>query len=134
MHFMKAIAIFITGIFTGRMIDRLVLIAPFFEARVNIVLVRVHQAAGLNHLRQDRLDGHLLDVGQHPNHDFPCALQQSQDRWFFIGQGAPSAFAFQAATAAFAPQFRHSSKRAFFDHHPFAQLRGHDLRPIGVQV
>jgi hypothetical protein len=64
MHFMKAIAIFITRIFARRMIDRLVLIAPFFKARGNIVLVRVQQATRMNHLHQHWFDRYLLDVRQ----------------------------------------------------------------------
>jgi hypothetical protein len=106
MHFMKAITIFITRIFTRRMIDGLALIAPLFEAGVNVVLIGVQQTTGLNGLRQDRLDGDLLDVRQHPNHDVTRALQQTQDRWFLIRQGGAPTFTFQAAPPTLTTQFR----------------------------
>ena len=101
MHFMKTVAVFITGIFPRRMIDRLMLIAPFFQAGVDVILVGVQPAARLNQLRHERLDGHLLNIGQHANHHFARALQQSQDRRFLVSQCASSTFAFQAAPTAF---------------------------------
>ena len=99
---MKAIAVFIPSIFTRRMVDCFVLIVPFFQARVDVILVGVQPTARLNQLRHERFDGHLLDIGQHANHHFACALQQSQERRFLVGQSAPPAFAFQAAPTTFA--------------------------------
>jgi hypothetical protein len=120
MHFMKAIAIFITRIFARRMIDGLVLIAPFFKTRVNIVLIRVQQATRLNHLHQHRFDRYLLDIGQHSNHDFPIPLQQAQDRGF--------------SSANVPLQFHLSSRQAFFNHHAFPQLGGHALHGVCVYL
>ena len=53
----------------------------------------------------------------------PDALQQAQDRWLLIGQGATPAFAFQAPPAAFAAQFR--------DNFRVALMPGHDVDFIG---
>jgi hypothetical protein len=99
MHFMKSIAI--TRLFDRRMIDGLVLIPPLVEAGINVVLIDVQQTPWVNGLRQDGLDGNLLDIGQHPNHDFTGALQQTQDRPYLVGQRAAPTFAFQASATAF---------------------------------
>ena len=101
MHFMKAIAIFITRIFTRRMIDGLVLIAPFFQPRVNIVLVRVQRAARLNQ----------------PNHHVTRALQQTQDWWFLVRQGTAPTFPFQAAPPTLTAQFRDNFRVPFVPGH-----------------
>ena len=126
MHLMKAIAIFIACIFAGRMIDGLVLVAPLFEARVNVVLVGVQQTAGLNYLHQYWFDRHLLHIGQHPNHDFAGALQQAQDRWLLIGERPTPAFAFQAPPAAFAVQLRDNFRVSF--------VPGYDVDFIGFNL
>ncbi len=47
----------------------------------------------------DRLDGRLLNVGQHLEDDFAAALDHSKDRRLLFFQGAATAFAFQAPPA-----------------------------------
>ena len=77
----------------------------------------------MNGLRQDRLDGDLLDVRQHPNHDVTRALKQTQDRWFLIRQGAAPTFTFQAAPPTLTAQLR--------DNFRVALMPSHDVDFIG---
>jgi hypothetical protein len=94
MDFMKAIAIVITSIFTCRMVDRLVAVAPGFQASVNIVFVGENQTAYLNDLFQDRLDRFLLHIRQHADDHLTITLDYAQDRRFFTGQGPAPTLAF----------------------------------------
>ncbi len=63
MNFAKTISIFITSIFTRRVIDAFMLVTPFWKAVIDIIFIRVNQAAFLDYFGQDGLDRHLLNVG-----------------------------------------------------------------------
>ena len=63
MDFMKAISIFIPSVLASRMIDLLMLVAPFGQAIVNVIFIRVDLAAGCHAARNDGLDRHLLYIG-----------------------------------------------------------------------
>ena len=101
----EAVAIVIAGVLAPGMADRFVTIAPVFQTGVNIVFVSVDQSPWTDRLRDDRRDGGLLNVGQHPEHDFAAALDQSEDRWLLLVQGAATACAFQAPPASRAAFF-----------------------------
>jgi hypothetical protein len=101
----EAVAIVIAGLLAPAMADRFVTIAPVFQTGVNIVFVGVDQSPRADRLRDDRRDGGLLNVGQHPEHDFAAALDQSEDRWLLLVQGATTAFAFQSPPASRAAFF-----------------------------
>src|SRR5690348_13581892 len=53
------------GIFTIRVADRLMLIAPGWQPGIDVVFVGVDQRTGCNCLGDDRFDGCLLHIGQH---------------------------------------------------------------------
>src|SRR4051794_26578839 len=42
-------------------------------------------------LLDDRMEGLLLDIGQHPDHDLAAALDHAEDRWLLLLQGAATA-------------------------------------------
>ena len=63
MDFMKTIPIFVSGIFTLRMVDCLMHIAPFGQPMVNVVFVSKDFAADSNDLLDDGLDAVLLYIG-----------------------------------------------------------------------
>jgi hypothetical protein len=76
-NFAETIPIFIPGIFTLSVIDRLVAVAPLSEATVDVVLIGVDQAAGLDRLLKQRLNGRLLDILQHLNDNLATPLQNT---------------------------------------------------------
>src|SRR5262245_51578984 len=53
------------------MIDRLVTVAPGFQAGVAIILVSENEATDLNNLLEQRLDGFLLPILQHRQDKLP---------------------------------------------------------------
>ena len=101
--FAEPVAIVIAGILAPAMADRFVTIAPVFQAGIDIVFISIDQRTRADSLCDDRLDGRLLNVGQHPEDNFAAALDQSEDRRLFLFQGAP--FAFQSPPASLATFF-----------------------------
>ena len=63
MDFMKTISIFVTSILASRVVDFLMLVAPFGQAIVDIIFIRIDLAARCHVTRNDRLDCHLLYIG-----------------------------------------------------------------------
>src|SRR3990172_7262475 len=102
MNFMKAVSIFIASIFTRRMIDAFMLVAPLLQTIIDIVFIGVNQAARLNHFGEDRLNGSLLNIRQHLNGHFAIALHHAQNRRLFFCQRAPSTFSFEFSPSSFA--------------------------------
>ena len=49
-----------------------------------------------------RLDGGLLDVGQHLEDDLPPSLEHAKNRGFLLLKGSATATAFQSAAASLA--------------------------------
>src|SRR4051812_8388694 len=101
----EAVAIVIAGVLAPAMADRLVAVAPVFQAGIDVVFVGIDQSAWTDRLCDDRLDGRLLNVGQHPENDFATALDQAQDRRLSLLQGATAALAFQSPPAPLATFF-----------------------------
>lgn len=63
MHFALAVSIFIASVFAAAVIHRPMLIPPFGQTRVDVILVGVDQRSGSHFLFDDGRDGLLLDVG-----------------------------------------------------------------------
>src|SRR5438067_875648 len=82
MHLMKAVSIFITGISGRCMIDILVLVAPCFQTSVDVVFVGKNETASLNSLFENRLDGLLLHILKHLQHDLTTTLDHAENRRF----------------------------------------------------
>src|SRR5918998_1401953 len=99
----EAVAIVVPGILAPAVADRLVPVAPGFQAAVDGVLVGVHQGApgdvGLDH----RPDGRLPDVGEHAEDDLAPALDQAEDRRLVLVERAPAGRAPQPPAATRAP-------------------------------
>ena len=45
MHFMKTVSIFITGVLSGRVIDALAQAAPFRQAIIEVLFIRIELTA-----------------------------------------------------------------------------------------
>jgi len=107
MDFMKPIAVFITGILTSGVIDTLVLIAPFRQTIVDIILIRVYPTAGYNNLHDHGLDRHLLHIGQHTDDDVAVTLDQTQHRRFLVRQRPTPPFSSQPSPMPFSALLSH---------------------------
>src|SRR5262249_28631084 len=104
-HLAEPVAVIIPGELTGGMTDGLVSITPSRQPGVDVVLVGVnHRARGDRPLDQ-RADGLLFDVRQHPDGDLPAPLDHPEDRRLLLGQRAPTRGALQPASAAESPFF-----------------------------
>jgi hypothetical protein len=75
------------------MIDRLMTIASIRQAIIDFILIGLNQAPRGYRLGDQGLDGRLLHMRHHLVHHLSVAVQQIQDGWLFIGQGAASPFA-----------------------------------------
>jgi hypothetical protein len=96
MDLVEAIAIFVAGVLASAVTNALVLVAPLWQARVDIVLIRQDEGAGQDRLRDQRLYGFLPYVFQHPYHNLAAALDHAEDRGLFLFERAPPACAFKA--------------------------------------
>ncbi len=74
MHFMRAIATLIARVSASGMIDRLVLILPCFQARVDVVFIDKDQTSDLNGLFEDGLGYLLLPIRQQVDRRFLTAI------------------------------------------------------------
>jgi len=91
------------GILAPGVAHRLVAIAPFFQAGVDVVLVGVDEGAPGDAGLDDRPDGRLPDVGQHPDHHLAAALEQTQDRRLLLLERAAPGRGPQPASSPTAP-------------------------------
>ena len=80
MDLVEAIAVFVAGRFASAMADAVVLIAPVGPPCIDVVLIGVEPSALADAAADDRLDGLLLHVLQHRQHQLAAALDQPQNR------------------------------------------------------
>src|SRR5260221_14163830 len=113
MHFMKAVSIVITSVFTGGVIDCFVTKAPLLQTRVDVVFISENQTSHLNGLFENRLDRFLLYIRQHMEDHFAAALDHAQNWWFLSLQGSTPALTFEPPAASGTPQFRHDFRLAY---------------------
>jgi len=91
MHFMEAITILIARIFATTVANGFVPVSPFFKARIDVVLIGVHQRAYSNACLDQRLNRFLLDVRKHSDDDLAASLNHAKHRWlFFFQRTAPT--------------------------------------------
>ncbi len=100
MDLTTAVAILVTRVFTASMTDRLVPIAPGFQASLDCVLIGVDEGTSRYSRLEDRLDRCLLDVFQHVENDVAAALDQTEDRRRRFLQGAAAGHAFEPPAPA----------------------------------
>ncbi len=84
----KPVAILVAGVFTSGVADRLVPVAPDWQAGIDAVFVRVDESVMGDGGGDDRLDRLLLHVGQHAQHDLSATLNQAKDWWLVLFQRA----------------------------------------------
>ncbi len=105
----EAVTVLVASVFAAPMADRLVLVAPGGQARVDAVFVRVDEGARGDGGGDDRLDRGLLHVGQHAQHHLAAALDQAEDGQLVLRQRAAARRACQPATAPKPPLLATSS-------------------------
>src|SRR3954470_5174478 len=96
----ETIAVLVTRIFASTMTDGLVAVAETRKSGVDAILVSIDVRAFGDGLLNDRMDGCLLDIGQHPDHHLAAALDHAEDRWLLLLQGAATAAALQSVAPA----------------------------------
>src|SRR5688572_33389844 len=102
-HLAQAVAVLITSVFTASMTDRLVAVTPLLQPSIDVVLVGVDEGACSDRGLDDRLDGLLLDIGQHLQHDLATALDQPQDWRLLFRQRAATGCALEPSPPPQAP-------------------------------
>src|SRR4051812_50045488 len=105
MDLAETVAILIARVLPATVAHRLVPIAPGWQTCVDVVLIGVDTGTLGHGGLDDRLDRLLLHIGQHAQHHLPTALDQAQDRRFFLPQRAPSPRPPPPAAAARPPPF-----------------------------
>src|SRR3954465_11555054 len=86
----EPVAVLVAGVFASTMVDGLVAVAETRKPGVDAILVGIDVRALGDGLLDDRVDGRLLDIGQHPDHDLAAALDHAEDRRLLLLQGAPT--------------------------------------------
>jgi hypothetical protein len=99
MDFAKAIAIFVTGVFSSAMTNAFVNVAPRLKSGIDIVLIRVDERPSAHRCLDNRFDGLLLNIREHLEHHFSPALNHAEDRGllFFERTASPKPFELGAA-------------------------------------
>ncbi len=95
----KAVAVLVTGILAAGVADRLVLVAPGWQAGVDAILVCVDEGARGDGGGDDRHDRALPHVGQQAQHDLAAALDQPEDGRLVLRQRTAARRACQLAPA-----------------------------------
>ena len=99
------VAVVVPGELPGGMADRPMLVAPFVQAMVDVVLVGIDRAARRDDRPDQRADGDLLHVGQHPDDDLAAPLDHAEDRRLLLLQRPPAGSPLQASAAPRSPFF-----------------------------
>ena len=89
--FAEAITVLVPGVFASTMTDGPVTVAETRKPGVDAILIGKDVRAFGDGLLDDRVDGRLPDIGQHPDHDLAAALDHAEDRRLFLLQGAATA-------------------------------------------
>ena len=85
MDFVKAILIVVACVFSLSMTHHVMFIPPFFQSIVDPILLGVDAGVRSDGLPNNRFDGFLLPIFQHPNRHFAPPLDQAEDRWLLPG-------------------------------------------------
>ena len=117
MDFVDAIPVRIPCILALGVIDRFMCIPPLRQTCVDVILIRVDEAAHLDILRDDRLDGGLLDVREPVDRKIAVALDQTEHGWLFLRQRASTTRTFQPATTTLSASLPHDFRVSFMPCH-----------------
>src|SRR5215470_15076584 len=113
MHFTKPVAIFVSSKRVSSMIDAFMVIPPGTQARINTVLICIHQCACNDGVFDERLDGLLLHVGQQMNHALTTALHHPKHGRSLFLQGPSACFAFESAATSLSTLALHHLRLPF---------------------
>src|SRR5262245_59790694 len=108
-QFMKAVAVVISGVIATAMTDRLMHIAPLFQAAIDVIFIGVDTSARRNHRFDQGLDRHVLDIFQHPNDRLTTPLDHPENRWFLCCKRASSPLALEPSASSTPPLFATAS-------------------------
>ena len=128
MNFMESVAVFIARIFATPMAHRPLLIPPLVKPRIDVVFVRINLCSWRNGGPDQRLDGLLLDIGQHLDDHFAATLNHAEYGRLFLFQRAASTRPFQPVAPSTSPFFSPPPDGPY-DQPPHT-LRHIRLRPI----
>src|SRR5271166_2895148 len=96
MDLAEPIPVVVPGVLARGMADRLVVVAPFVQAAVDVIFIGANDTPLGNRALDQGADRHLLDVLQHPDHHLTATLQHPEDRRLLLGQRSPAALPLQA--------------------------------------
>lgn len=102
---MMAIPILVSGVLSSGVADRLVPETPGRESGVDGVFIRIDLTALPDDAANDRLDRGLLYVFEHLDEHVAGALQNAENRWLFLLQGATATRPLQAPPSGAAAFF-----------------------------
>lgn len=102
---METVSVIVPSILPSRVADRAVNISPFGQPCIDVVFIREYLRTSGYCCSNQRLDGDLFDVLKHSDHDLTRPLDDTQNRRFFLLQGATPSGAFQTVSSPFAPFF-----------------------------
>jgi len=97
MNLIKAIPVFVAGVFASAMTHGTVIKPPFRQPSVDIVFIGMNASARGDEPLDQRANRGVLDVVQHPHHHRPAPLDHPENRRFFFFQGTPAPRALQPA-------------------------------------
>ncbi len=96
----EPISVIVARVFAFGMADCLVSETPCCESRVDVVFIRIDERSSFDDCLDDRLDGLLLDVGEHTHRDLPASFDQAEDGRFLLFKRAASGRAFEPSAPA----------------------------------
>ena len=71
----------VPGVFTSTMTDGLVAVAETRKSGIDAIFVSINVRAFGDGLLNDRMEGRLLDIGKHPDHDLAAASEAVISCW-----------------------------------------------------
>ncbi len=88
MNLMEALPIVIAGVFTLAVADRMRVKAPILQWVIEGLFIGMNPGSWGDKRLEDRLEGRLLDVFQHPDDHRTAALNDAENRWLFLLQSS----------------------------------------------
>src|SRR3954468_1947334 len=110
-HLAEAVAVLVPRVLAPCVTDRLVPVAPLLQASIDVVLVGVDEGVPGDRGPDDWLDRRLLDIGQHPQHHLPAALDQAEHPRLVLRQRAAARRSRQPTPPPEPPPFATSAGR-----------------------
>lgn len=97
MNLIEAISVLVTGVFASVMAHRVMVKAPILQWVIDIIFIGMDSRSGADEGLDERLEGGLLDILQHPDDPRAAPLDHPENRRLFLLQSSPTPRAFQPA-------------------------------------